>query len=77
MNFSTNKNSIITIKQGDSNFIINDGFTYTHRAALEISIRCPEKYKDIILECIRYGWLKPVAHVTERELLFMGLSDDQ
>jgi hypothetical protein len=29
----------------------------------------------IIDECIRKGWLKPVAHVTERELIFMGLSE--
>jgi hypothetical protein len=44
------------------------------RAGFEINQSCPTEYKMIINECIRNGWLKPVANVTERELLFMGLS---
>jgi hypothetical protein len=45
------------------------------RAGFEINQSCPKEYKIIINECIRNGWLKPVANVTERELIFMGLSD--
>jgi hypothetical protein len=48
----------------------------TPRAGFEINAQCPREYKMIISECINNGWLKPVAHVTERELLFMGLSND-
>jgi hypothetical protein len=44
------------------------------RAGFEINQSCPKEYK-IINEGIRHGWLKPVANVTERELIFMGLSE--
>lgn len=74
MNIKSHHSQIRTIKPGDPNFVIRDGLFQANRAGLEISQRCPENYKDLILECIRHGWLKPVAHVTERELIFMGLS---
>ena len=74
MNITTHQSQIRTIKPGDPNFVIRDGLTQAHRAGLEISQRCPENYKDLILECLSHGWLKPVAHVTERELIFMGLT---
>jgi hypothetical protein len=74
MNITTYRSQIRTIKPGDPNFVITAGLEQAHRAGLEISQRCPENYKDLILECIRHGWLKPVANVTERELIFMGLT---
>jgi hypothetical protein len=74
MTFTVHKTQVHTIKPGDPNFVINDGFVQTNRAGIEISQRCPENYKDLILECIHHGWLKPVANVTERELIFMGLT---
>lgn len=74
MTYTLHKSQIRTIKPGDKNFVITDGLTQANRAGLEISQRCPENYKDLILECIQHGWLKPVANVTERELIFMGLS---
>jgi hypothetical protein len=46
------------------------------RAGFNISQGCPKEYRMIILECMNNGWLTPVAHVHERELLFMGLSDE-
>ena len=76
MNITSRQSQIRTIKPGDKNFTITDGFTQANRAGLEISQRCPENYKDLILECIQHGWLKPVANVTERELLFMGLTNN-
>lgn len=74
MTFKTHQSKVRTIKQGDRNFIINDGIIQTQRAGFEISQRCPENYRSLIAECINQGWLKPVAYVHERELLFMGLS---
>ena len=76
MTFTTHQTSVRTLKQGDRHFNITDKFVVTPRAGFEISQRCPENYKDLIVECIQHGWLKPVAHVTERELIFMGLSND-
>jgi hypothetical protein len=76
MNFTTHHSQIRNLKQSDPRFLIHDKFTVTPRAGFEISQRCPENYRSLIQECIQHGWLKPVAHVTERELLFMGLAND-
>ena len=67
---------IRTIKQGDPNFIIHGGFTLTPRAGFEINPDCPQEYRMIISTCLNNGWIKPVAHVAERELLFMGLTKE-
>ena len=75
MTFDLHKRQIHTLKQSDPKFVIYDGLWQAPRAGFEISQGCPKEYTMIIDECIRKGWLKPVAHVTERELIFMGLSE--
>jgi hypothetical protein len=74
MTYTVHQSQIHTLKPGDPNFVITAGLEQANRAGIEISQRCPENYKDLILECIHHGWLKPVANVTERELIFMGLT---
>jgi len=74
MTYTTYKSTVRSIKSNDPKFYIHDKFTSTPRAGFEISQRCPENYISLIQECISHGWLKPVAHVTERELIFMGLT---
>jgi len=74
MKISTHQSSIRTLSQSDPNFIIYDKFVSAPRAGFEISQHCPKDYRMIIQECIRYGWLKPIANITERELLFIGLT---
>ena len=76
MNIKTYKSQIRTIKHTDPRFHINDEFTTAPRAGFEISSGCPYNYREIIQECVQRGWLKPVAYMTEREILFMGLSND-
>jgi len=76
MTFKTHKSQIRTIKQDDPRFQIQDVFTIATRAGFEISNSCPIEYKMVLQECINNGWLKPVAYMTERELLFSGLSND-
>jgi len=73
MNVKIHKSQIRTIKHTDPRFHINDGFITSPRAGFEISSGCPYNYRDIIQECVRQGWLKPVAYMTEREMLFSGL----
>jgi hypothetical protein len=73
---SSHKSQIRTIKPNDRRFLIDDGFITAPRAGFEISARCPVEYKIVLQECINNGWLQPVAHMTERELLFMGLSNE-
>lgn len=70
------KNQIRTIKPNDPRFFINNGLTITPRAGIEISNSCPDRYKKVIIECLQNGWLHSVAHVTERELLLIGLNND-
>ena len=74
MKITTRKNQIRTIRQDDPRFQIQDDLFMATRAGFEISDRCPAEYKVVLQECINNGWLKPVAYMTERELLFSGLS---
>lgn len=74
MTYTIHQSQIRTLKPGDPNFVITDGLVQTNRAGIEISQRCPSKYASLIAECLNHGWIKPVAHVTERELIFMGLT---
>ena len=76
MNFKTHRSQLRTLKHSDENFYIRDQFIVSPRAGFEINQSCPREYKLIIAECIRNGWLTPIANVTERELVFMGLSNE-
>ena len=74
MKITARNSQIRTIKQSDPKFTIVDGVITSPRAGFEITQRCPENYRDLILQCLENGWLKPVAYMTERELIFMGLT---
>jgi hypothetical protein len=76
MTYTIRQSQIRTIKSNDPRFHIIDGMVISPRAGFEIDQQCPREYKLIIAECINNGWLKPVAAATERELIFMGLSND-
>ncbi len=66
---------IVSIRPGDKMFYINNGFITSDRASIEIGASCPRQYANIIAECYQNGWIKPVAHVTEKEYILMGLSN--
>jgi len=56
------------LRPSDPDFTFSpDGITLVSRAGIEISQRCPAKYQDLILECIRHDWLKPVAYMRDTE----------
>ena len=73
MNITDYQCQIKIIRQDDPRFDICDGWVTSPRAGFEISERCPLEYKMVLQECINNGWLKPVAYMTEREMLFSGL----
>lgn len=73
MDITFNETQIRTLRPGDPNFIITDKIITSPRASLEVSKDCPYNHLQIIQTCINRGWIKPVAHITERELIFMGL----
>lgn len=74
MTYTVYQSQVRTIRQEDPNFMIQDGLTITPRAGFEISNTCPRQYKSMIMEAVKNGWLQPVANVTERELIFAGLT---
>lgn len=67
--------TIKTIKPGDRMFKISNGFMTADRASIEITNDCPTNYANIVAICYSKGWIKPVAHCTEKEYTVMGLSN--
>lgn len=74
MKMLARQSSIKTIKPNHPAFIITDGLTVAPRAGFEINKKCPREYSTIIVECIRNGWLLPIANLTEKEITLFGLS---
>ena len=66
--------SLRTIKPGEPKWLIRDGFLVSPRAGFEISNSCPYEYRMVIDECLRNGWLKPVATVKDNELFWEEFS---
>lgn len=54
-------------------FTITNGLVIVKRAGFEIDSKCPKEFRQVIMTCIDLGWLKPVAHATEQELLMFTL----
>lgn len=73
MTYTTSQPSICAIRPGDSNFIIQTDLTIATRAGFEISQNIPARYERVLQECMKNGWLKPVAYATEQELLMFIL----
>lgn len=69
-----NKSKVHSIKMGDRNYMIEDGIMQCPRAGIEITDECPIAWKEAIVKAYNAGYLKPFANVTDRELLFMGLT---
>ena len=73
--FISHKSSIKTIRQEDADFMIDDGMIYSPRAGFEISIHCPTGYREVIEQCVKNGWLKPVAHMHDHEYMWDKLKE--
>jgi hypothetical protein len=65
-----------TIKRGDPNFFIQGKFTIAPRAGFQVNRNCPKEYAMIIQTCLERGWIEPVATITDRERIFMGLANE-
>lgn len=75
MTLTSRKSIVRTIRAKDPDFQIIDGLVVVPRAGFEISAECPQGYKQVILECVNLGWLKPVAHMKDYELMLDTLSN--
>ena len=76
MNYTVHQSQIRTLRQDDPRFIIKDKFVVSPRAGFEFSQDCPRTHKLMIMEAIKNEWLMPIANITERELIFMGLTNE-
>lgn len=74
MKIASYKSSIRVIKSDNPAFHIHDGLITAPRAGFEISTQCPKQWRDVITSSIERGWLKPIANMTEKELILYGLS---
>ena len=76
MNIELHKSTVKSIRAGDKQFMIQDGFTSYPRASLSVSHKCPVEYSLIIQRCFQQGWIELSATMTERERIFMGLTNE-
>ena len=74
MKIEIKQSAFRTIKKDDPKFMLVDGMVTVPRAGFEINQRCPNEYKLILLDCIRNGWLSPVATVKDHELFWEEFS---
>lgn len=70
MKLTAHRSSIKTIRQGDPNFEITDGLVISPRAGFEINQRCPVEYRQMLMTALDLGWIKPVAHIHDHELMW-------
>jgi hypothetical protein len=73
--FSQQVSRVKTIRQGETDFMLRDGIVSCPRAGFEISTRCPKEYRQILMQAMSHGWIKPVAHVMDSELMWDRLSE--
>jgi len=76
INYTPHKTKVHKILPTDNNFSITDEFIVYQRAAIHFDQNIPHSYAKIVIDCINNGWIKPVAYITEREKLFIGLSEN-
>ena len=73
--FTTPDKKIKKISNNDPDFIIDDGIIMAPRAGFEISQRCPDNYVSLLQECIKQGWIKPVAYMKQSEFVWEKLGE--
>lgn len=76
MHITKTRSTIKMLQEGNVGFTIQDGIMKSPRAGFQLSNKMPPEWRQVITESIRMGWLKPVAYMSEREMLFMGLTCD-
>jgi hypothetical protein len=72
--FKTSQKTYKKIYSGQSDFTFSpDGIVVVPRASLEILKECPWQVRDQINYALAKGWLQPVAHLPDDELMWENL----
>lgn len=74
MTYTATKPNFRSIRSGDNDFIINDGYRVAARAGIEISPECPSDYKRMIHYAYEQGWITLVANMYDYEYMWEELS---
>lgn len=69
MEFVAHKSRVKTIRPGDSDFTITDGFVTYPRAMLHVIPDCPLRVRETVEWAIANGYIKCVANVYNTEHL--------
>ena len=77
INATESCNQFICLGIDDDEFVMTDGVTVAHRAAMHIDSKCPMQVKALVLNALYEGWIKPVAYMKESEYLMARLSRDE
>jgi hypothetical protein len=75
MNISLHKSNVRTIRDSDPDFKIVDGFVVYPRAMLYVTPGAPANVQQTLDWAIAQGYIRCVAHVTDRELMWDRLSE--
>ena len=68
--------TVRAIRPNDADWRFVEGFMTYPRASVEIDFDCPGSYKDIVLECINRGWIRPIAFMKESDYVWERLQQD-
>ena len=68
------KTKVKAIRQGERAFTINDGFVLYPRASIQVRAGAPANVAQTLDWAIAQGYITAVAHVTEQEYTFIGLT---
>lgn len=75
MKIARSNDRLKIIRQGDSDFSMSVGMYAYPRAGFEIDKSCPENTINFLFECLRAGWIKPVAYMKESEYVWEKLAE--
>lgn len=75
MEFVPHKSRVKTIRQGERDFTLTDGFVTYPRAMLHIIPDCPLRIREAIEFAVANGYVKCVANVYSTEHLRDKLSE--
>jgi hypothetical protein len=74
MNITPSKCDIRAIRQGEPNFMLDDGMVMYPRAMIHILPECPTHVRQHIQWAITNNYLKTVAYVQGKELTWEELT---
>ena len=73
MSYIVKPSEVKMLCPGDDGYkFVKDMIEYP-RAAIVVMENCPENYKQIVYTCQAKGWIKPVAYVPTKELIWEEL----